>query len=110
MKKIEKQDCKRIIDCGENNIEFLRNSETATVCFSQGRYVSRIKKLSEQYPDECKIMYTNADGSIVAHVPTRWIKVSPTRKVSDEQREASSQRFKEMQASGKLKKGREKNG
>lgn len=93
MKKIEKQDCKRIIDCGENNIEFLRNSETATVCFSQGRYVSRIKKLSEQYPDECKIMYTNVDGSIVAHVPTRWIKVSPTRKVSDEQREASSQRL-----------------
>lgn len=105
MKKIEKQDCKRIIDCGENNIEFLRNSETATVCFSQGRYVSRIKKLSEQYPDECKIMYTNADGSIVAHVPTRWIKVSPTRKVSDEQREASSKRLAQYHKKRKGKNG-----
>ena len=104
MKKIEKQDCKRIIDCGENNIEFLRNSETATVCFSQGRYVSRIKKLSEQYPDECKIMYTNADGSIVAHVPTRWIKVSPCKRViTDEQREALGKRMKEMQIHKKRK-------
>ena len=104
MKKIEKQDCKRIIDCGENNIEFLRNSETATVCFSQGRYVSRIKKLSEQYPDECKIMYTNTDGSIVAHVPTRWIKISPYKKViTDEQREALGKRMKEMQIHKKRK-------
>lgn len=95
--KIEKEDLKRIADCGENNIEFLKGATTATVCFSQGRYVTRIRKLAESHPDECKILYTNSDGSIVAHIPTKWVKVSPPRKVSDEQREAASARFAEMQ-------------
>lgn len=92
--KIEKEDLKRIADCGENNIEFLKGATTATVCFSQGRYVTRIRKLAESHPDECKILYTNSDGSIVAHIPTKWVKISPTRKVSDKQKEAASERLK----------------
>jgi len=103
MTKMEKQDLKRTVDAGENNIEFTRNSPTATVCFSQGRYVSKIKRLAEKYPDECKIMYENKDGSIVAHIPVSWVKVSPKRKISDEQREAATERMKQYQ---KHKKGK----
>lgn len=94
--KIEKEDLKRIADCGENNIEFLKGATTATVCFSQGRYVTRIRKLAESHPDECKILYTNSDGSIVAHIPTKWVKVSPPRKVSDEQKEAAGERLRQL--------------
>ena len=94
--KIEKEDLKRIADCGENNIEFLRDAKTATVCFSQGRYVSRIRKLAEEHPDECKILYTNSDGSIVAHIPTKWVKISASKRVmTDEQKEAASERLKQ---------------
>lgn len=60
----------------ENVIEFLRDEKTASVTFCQGRYVSRIKKLATKYPDECQIVRENRDGSIFAHVPVSWIKVS----------------------------------
>lgn len=78
---------------GENNIEFTQNSKTATVYFAQGRYITKIKKLKEKYPDEVDIVAENYDGSIVAHIPTKWVKISPPRKISDEQREAASKRL-----------------
>lgn len=78
----------------ENVIEFLRNSKTATVCFTQSKYINKIKKLAEKYPDEVTITHENKDGSIVAYIPVKWIKVSPPRQVSDEQREAARERLK----------------
>lgn len=108
MTKVEKQDMRRIAHNGENCIEFVRNSVTATVAFSQGKYVSKIRKLSERFPEECKINAVNDDGSIVATIPTRWIKISPPKQVSEEFREAQRERFSELHKSGKLK--RKKNG
>lgn len=94
MDKVEKKDLKRVAYNGENCIEFVRNATTATVAFSQGKYVSKIQKLSERFPDECKINAVNDDGSIVATIPTRWVKISPPRQVSEEQKEAASERLK----------------
>lgn len=83
-------------DYGENNIEFLRNQTTATVCFSQGRFISKIKKLKEKYPDDVDICVENADGSIVAHIPTKWVKISPrTSNMTEEQRQATAERLKQ---------------
>jgi len=76
----------------ENVIEFIRDSKTATVTFCQGRYVSRIKELAEKKPDECQITTKNKDGSIVAHVPVSWIKINPTRELTEEQRTELSER------------------
>ena len=76
----------------ENVIEFLRGDKTATVTFaSHTRLNGRIRKLAESHPDECQIMFENSDGSILAHIPTNWIKVSPKRKVSEEARERGRQ-------------------
>ena len=77
----------------ENVIEFLRDSKTATVTFCQGRYVSKVKKLAEEYPEDVQITYENPDGSIVAHVPTKWIKISAPRKMTEEQREKCAERL-----------------
>lgn len=74
-------------DIKENVIEFYTNQRTATVTFNQGRYVSRIKKLAKERPDECQLVALNSDGTITAHVPTRWVKISPPKQISDEQRE-----------------------
>ncbi len=60
----------------ENVIEWVRDSETATVTFTQRRYITKIKRLAEKYPDKVKITAENKDGSIVAHVPTRAIKIN----------------------------------
>ena len=60
----------------ENAIEFIKNSPTATVTFSQGRYISKIKKLLSQYPEDVKLVRENKDGSIVAHIPVSYIKIN----------------------------------
>lgn len=79
----------------ENCIEFLKNSSVATVTFSQGKYISKIRKLAEKFPDDCQITYENEDGSIVAHIPVKWIKINnPQRVMTEEERKRASERFK----------------
>ena len=85
-------------DFRENVIEFVLNSETATCTFCQGRYISRIKELAKKKPDKCKITAENADGSIVAHIPTSWIKINPEKELSDEQRQAIAERLNKHRA------------
>lgn len=84
------------MDVNENVIEFVQNSNTATVTFTQGRYISRIRELAEKKPDKCQIMTVNKDGSIVAHIPTSWIKINPDRELTDEQRAIMSERAKNI--------------
>ena len=77
----------------ENVIEFLKDQDTATITLSQGRYISRVKKLAAEHPDECKILTQNKDGSVMAHVPVSWIKISPPRRASETQRELARTNF-----------------
>lgn len=70
----------------ENTIEFTRDSSRATVTFSQGRYKGKIRELARKRPEECEIIAENKDGSLYAHVPVSWIKISPPRPVSEENR------------------------
>ena len=78
----------------ENVIEFLRNSKIATVTFSQGRYVSKIEKLAKDFPDEVQIVHRNSDSSIVAHIPTRYIRISRPREYTEEERAIMAERLK----------------
>ena len=83
----------------ENVIEFLRDQEQATCTFTQGRYIGRIRRLAEQKPGECKILAENADGSVVAKVPVSWVKISPPREMSDEQRERLAEHLRNLHSS-----------
>ena len=78
-------------------IEWVRGDKTATVTFpSANRYNSKVRRLAEEYPEEVKIRHENRDGSIVATLPVRFIKISAPRKISEEQREASAERFRQI--------------
>lgn len=80
----------------ENVIEFFNNDKVATVTFSQGRYISRVKKLVEKYPNECKIVAENEDGSIVAKIPTSAIKLNIVKRdMTEEQKQDGAKRLKE---------------
>lgn len=79
----------------ENVIEFVRDKKTATVTFTQGRFKTKIHRLAKERPEECKIIAENEDGSLCAHVPVSWIKITPTRLFTDEQRRAMSERAAE---------------
>lgn len=78
----------------ENVIEFITGEKTATLTIHQGKYKNRIKKLSEERPDEVDILAENKDGSILAHIPTKWIKINPPRKLSEECKAELAQRAK----------------
>lgn len=82
----------------ENMIEFINGQRTATITFSNLKHINRIKRLYEDRPDEFKYFHQNEDGSIIAKVPLRWIKVSPPREnnrvYTEEEKAAISERLR----------------
>ena len=79
----------------ENVIEFLRNDPVATVTFCQGKYITKIRKLAEKFPEECQITHENKDGSIVAHIPTKWIKINnPQRVMTEDEKRLAMERVR----------------
>jgi len=83
----------------ENVIEWIRGDKEVTVTFANNtRYNNKVRKLAEEYPDDVKIVADNKDGSIVAHLPLTYIKVSHPRQVNytEEQREKLRERFKSI--------------
>ena len=61
----------------ENVIEFTKDSERAA-----------------ERPEECEIVAENQYGSLCAHIPVAWIKINPTKQLSEEQRREIAERFK----------------
>jgi hypothetical protein len=80
----------------ENVIEFISGEKTSTVSFTNQKHINRIKKLYQDHRQDFGYLIENVDGSVCANVPLSWIKISPPRKVSEEQKLAASERFKKM--------------
>lgn len=82
----------------ENVIEWLKNSKVATVTLSQGKYITKIKKLAKQYPNEVEILKENADGSMLCHIPTSYIKINnpPKREYTEEEKAAMAERLRKI--------------
>lgn len=76
----------------ENNIEWLNGQQTVTVTLSQGKFINKVKKLAEQRED-VEIVAENKDGSICAHLPLKFIKISAPRQLTEEQRERARERL-----------------
>lgn len=80
----------------ENCIEWITGQHTITCSISQTRYISKIKGLAEKYPKKVKILAENEDGTILAKLPLKALKLNIIEKeLTDEQREEMSRRFKE---------------
>ena len=78
-------------------IEWIKGVEFATVTAPTGTALkSKLARLAEQKPEEVKKVHESEDGTVLYHVPIRYIKVSPPKRVSDEQREAAGERFRKM--------------
>ena len=79
----------------ENVIEFLDDETEAMLTLSKGRYISRVKKLAETHPGEVYIKET-VDGTIFAKVPVKWVKISPPKTISEEQKKRSRENIMKM--------------
>ena len=92
----------KFVNNNENCVEFLNNQKTMTVSFCSQKWITKIKKLSQLNPDDVEIIAENKDGSICARLPIKYLKISAPRKVSDEQRQKASERFKKLREENKL--------
>ena len=93
----------------ENVVEWITGQDRATVTASQRALVTRLRKLSKQFPDAYHITAENRDGSIVVHMPVRCLSFrSPTERpeMSEERKEAARQQLERLRAEGKLKRGK----
>ena len=81
----------------ENVIEFIKGDKQMTVTFSQRRFITKVKKMAEKYPNEVTIVAENEDGSICAHMPIKALQLSIRKKeLTEEQREKLRERLKKM--------------
>ena len=76
----------------ENNIEWLNGQQTVTVTLSQAKFINKVKRLAEQH-EGVRIVAENSDGSICAHLPLSFIKISAPRQLTEEQREQARERL-----------------
>ena len=76
----------------ENVIEWLSGSDLVLVTLSQKKYVNKVKKLAEAH-DDVVIMRVNKDGSILARLPLKFIRITPTRQLTEEQRNQARERL-----------------
>ena len=76
----------------DNVIEFFSEERTATLSLHKKKYVNKLRKYFESHADEMDFTQ-NPDGTVCATVPVSWIKISPPRRMTDEQREAARIRF-----------------
>ena len=62
------------------------------------RYVSKIRKLKEKYPEQVRIIAEpeDNDGCIYCELPTSWLKIVPKRVLTEEQRAKSVERGKHL--------------
>ena len=84
-------------DMRENAIYWTVGDKYCTVNLMQGRYISRLRKLAEDRPDEVKIE-SDRDGIMIATFPVKYIKINPPREameLSDEEREIRRKRLRE---------------
>lgn len=78
-------------------IEWLKGDEYAGVTVPSGTALkSKLMRYAQERPEDVKLMAENKDGSAFFHIPINYVKLSPPRKVSDEQRKAAGERFRKM--------------
>lgn len=83
-------------NCIDNVFEWYTGEKVAGVTFSQRKWINKVKKYAEDYPDDVVIEAENDDGSIFAKIPVSWFKMSPPKKgreFTEEEKAAIAERF-----------------
>lgn len=80
----------------ENVIEWITGDDTIAVTVSQKKFVNKIRRLSLT-DENVVILASNKDGSIFAHLPISYLKLSPKRKdnVSVERKAELAERLRQ---------------
>lgn len=60
----------------ENSIEWVTGDDTITVTLTQRKYITKLRKIAAKWPSLVSILAENADGSILARLPLKALKLS----------------------------------
>lgn len=87
-------------------IEWIKGKSIAGVTVPSGSALkSKLLKMAVDNSDDVKIIAVNEDGSVYAHIPVKYIKISPPRRISEKQKKIASERFKQMWSEKQKKNG-----
>ena len=79
-------------------IEWIKGDKECAVTMPKGtKLYNRIVKLAETNDDVT--VHINKDGSMFATLPTKWVKINPSRTLTDEQKAEMSARMKDVRRS-----------
>lgn len=73
-----------------------------TVTLTRKKWVNRVIEYAKKYPDEVEITHKNNDGSIVAHIPVSYLKITRPREVSEEKRQHQKELLEQLRKDGKV--------
>lgn len=84
----------------ETVYDHLRGEDRFYVTAGEQWSINMIRRLKEKYPDEVEIEVENQDGSLLASVPSSWMRIRPKRKIemSEEKRAELRERFEKVRA------------
>ena len=78
------------------------NTETAYFSSDERRYVNKVRKLKEQYPEQVRIIAEpeENDGCIYCELPSRWFTIRVPKKMNytDEQRAEMAERMRRVKS------------
>lgn len=83
----------RTTDLRENAIEWYNGQDIITVTLSQKRFINKLNKLAKEYPDEVKIDKVNEDGTVLAHIPLKYLRITRPRELTEEEKQKARERL-----------------
>lgn len=79
----------------ENCIEWLTGQHKITCTISQRKFITKIERLAEKHPDKVEILARNEDGTILAKLPIKALKLSIIEhELSDEDKQLRAERMR----------------
>ena len=76
----------------ENCIEWLQGDGMVCATLSSRKFINRLYTVKKSHENEVQII-ENRDGTVCAHFPLKWLKINPTRELSEEQRKQIAERL-----------------
>lgn len=88
----------------ETCVNFYGSENFLTIYTCQPKWINKVKKMVEEHPDECTVMFDNGKDGIEVQMPVGCFKFSWPRTMSAENREKARERGKMLGASRRKKK------
>ncbi len=87
-------------DTAETGIDHLYGNKHCSISTGERTLLQKLLQYTKDYPEDVKLIAKNQDGSCFFHIPWKWVKISPPRQYTEEQRQAMRERFETVRKYG----------